>query len=247
MNITVTHLQKSFLSSQKEKEIFTDFSFSITFNHVLALLGQSGSGKTTLLRVLAGLEIPERGAVIINGEVLDFSASALHEYRKKIGVVFQQQNLFPHYTALENVMLPLTAVHHQTKAVAKKAAQEILEQLQLSAHQHKKPHQLSGGQGQRVAIARALVTRPEFLLFDEPTSSLDPEMKAEVLRLIEELKKFQIPIFLVTHEIAFARQCADQMMFLAEGKIVEQGTTENFFSYPKSERVKQFLNSNNGF
>ena len=241
MNITVAHLHKSFLVHQKQKELFADFSFSITFKHVLALLGPSGSGKTTLLRILAGLEIPERGSVMIDGEALAFDPQSLYRHRQKLGVVFQQQNLFPHLTALENVMLPLTVVHRQEHAVAKKKAEEILEQLKLSEHQHKKPGQLSGGQGQRVAIARALVTRPQFLLFDEPTSSLDPEMKSEVLELIVKLRVFQIPVLLVTHEIEFAKKCADQMMFLVAGKAIEQGEVGNIFSHPKEEELKRFL------
>lgn len=241
MNITVAHLHKSFLVHQQPKELFTDLSFSMTFNRVLALLGPSGSGKTTLLRILAGLEVPERGSVMIDGEALSFDPRSLHHYRQKLGVVFQQQNLFPHYTALENVMLPLTVVHRKKHAVAKKEAEEILEQLKLSEHQHKKPNQLSGGQGQRVAIARALVTRPQFLLFDEPTSSLDPEMKSDVFDLIAELNIFKTPLLLVTHEIDFAKKCADQIMFLAEGKIVEQAEKEIFFSHPKTEQAKRFL------
>ncbi|MFZ4116727.1 MAG: amino acid ABC transporter ATP-binding protein [Chthoniobacterales bacterium] len=241
MNITVAHLTKSFLVDDHSKELFPDLSFSITFKHVLALLGPSGSGKTTLLRILAGLEIPEGGSVVVNGETVVFDASSLHRYRKKLGVVFQQQNLFPHLTALENVMLPLTAVHREAPTVAKRKAEEMLSQLQLSEHQHKKPHQLSGGQGQRVAIARALVTHPQFLLFDEPTSSLDPEMKSEVLDLIAQLRFFQIPMLLVTHEIEFAKKCADQMIFLAEGKIIHQGETEHFFTHPKTEKIKRFL------
>ncbi len=241
MNITIAHLSKNFLVHQQPKALFSDLCFSITFQHVLALFGPSGSGKTTLLRILAGLEIPESGSVVVDGETVAFDTSSLHHYRKKLGVVFQQQNLFPHLTALENVMLPLTAVHAVAHAVAKKRAEEMLGQLQLLEHQHKKPHQLSGGQGQRVAIARALITHPQFLLFDEPTSSLDPEMKSEVLDLMAQLRVFQIPILLVTHEIEFAKKCADQMMFLADGKIVHQGATEHFFTHPKTKGLTRFL------
>ena len=229
MNITITHLQKSFLVKKQLKKLFTDLSFSITFEHVLALLGPSGSGKTTLLRILAGLEIPESGSLFVNQRHISFDPRSLHAYRQKLGVVFQQQNLFPHLTALENVMLPLRVVQGLKYPVAKKQAEEILEQLHLLAHQHQKPHQLSGGQAQRVAIARALATRPEFLLFDEPTSSLDPAMKAEVLELIATLRTSRIPMILITHEIDFAKKCADQVIFLADGKIINQGASEQFF------------------
>ena len=241
MNITVTHLHKGFLVHQKLKKLFTGLSFSTSFKHVLALLGPSGSGKTTLLRILAGLEIPESGSLMIDQENVAFDSRSLYHYRKKLGVVFQQHNLFPHLTALENVMLPLRVVQGLEEAVAKKQAEEMLEQLQLSAYQHQKPNQLSGGQGQRVAIARALVTRPQLLLFDEPTSSLDPKMKSEVWELIAQLRTSNIPMILVTHEIAFAKKCADQVLFLAEGKMIDQGPTEYFFSHPKTEELKKFL------
>ncbi len=247
MNITVTHLKKSFVIDKKIKILFSDLSFSVTFDHVLALLGPSGGGKTTLLRILAGLEIPKHGSVMVDGESISFDPQSLYYYRQKIGVVFQQQNLFPHLTALENIMLPMTVVQRMKHSIAKKKAEEMLEQLQLLAHQHQKPHQLSGGQGQRVAIARALITRPQFLLFDEPTSSLDPEMKSEVLELIAQLRTFRIPMVLVTHEIDFARKCADQVLFLAEGKIVDQGSTKHFFTQPKTEELKRFLESTRVF
>jgi polar amino acid transport system ATP-binding protein len=246
LNITIAHLHKSFLVHHRLKNLFDDLSFSITFQHVLALLGPSGGGKTTLLRILAGLEIPESGSLTVDGKNVRFDTKSLYHYRQKLGVVFQQQNLFPHLTALENVMLPLTVVQRLEHAVAKKKAEEILDQLQLSAHQHQKPHQLSGGQGQRVAIARALITRPQFLLFDEPTSSLDPEMKSEVLELIAQLRSFQIPLVLVTHEMEFAKKCADQVIYLANGKMIDQGATKHFFSHPKTEELKRFLELTRG-
>jgi len=229
VNITLAHLNKSFLVKKQTKKLFTDLSFSITFEHVLALLGPSGSGKTTLLRILAGLEVPESGSLCVNQREISFDPRSLHTYRQKLGIVFQQQNLFPHLTALENVMLPLRVVQGVKDPVAKKQAEEILEQLHLLAHQHQKPHQLSGGQAQRVAIARALATRPEFLLFDEPTSSLDPAMKSEVFELIATLRTSRIPMILITHELDFAKKCADQVIFLADGKIINQGASEQFF------------------
>ncbi len=240
MNITIEHLCKSFLLQHQHKKLFDDFSVSITFDHVLALLGPSGSGKTTLLRLLAGLEIPEQGSILINGEAIPSDEASLERYRRKLGVVFQQQSLFPHLSALENVILPLKLVHHVPSLLAKKRAQEILEQLHLKEHQYKKPHQLSGGQAQRVAIARALVTSPTWLLLDEPTSSLDPGMKSEVLELILELRSRSIPILLVTHEIEFAKKCADQMIFLVEGSITYQGAMENFFKSTTGEHEEHF-------
>ncbi len=241
MNITVSHLSKSFLVQGEKKSLFEELSFSIDLDHVLALLGPSGSGKTTLLRILAGLEAPEQGSISIDGAPVVFEEEALRRYRQTLGVVFQHQNLFPHYTALENIMLPLTLVQAMPLEVAKKQGLELMERLRISQHAPKKPHQLSGGECQRVAIARALVTRPKFLLFDEPTSSLDVEMKVEVLDLIAELREFKTPLFLVTHEIGFAKKCADQILFMADGKILEQSAASSFFLHPKTERAQRFL------
>lgn len=241
MNITVSELSKYFVVQGKRKALFENLSFSIDVDSVVALLGPSGSGKTTLLRIIAGLEIPEKGSIFIDDKKLVFEERFLENYRKNLGIVFQQQNLFPHYTVIENVMLPLRLVQGKTLEVSRKEAEEVMERLKLTQHYQKKPHQLSGGESQRVAIARSLVTRPQFLLFDEPTSSLDVEMKVEVLDLIAELKELQIPLLLITHEIGFAKKCADQILFMAQGKIIEQGGVESFFLHPKTEPVKQFL------
>ncbi len=244
MKISVSHLSKNFLSPLGRTELFKDLSFSIEFDHVLALIGPSGSGKTTLLRLLAGLEHPEHGEIFINEEMIQFHSSKwLQHYQQKLGFVFQQQNLFPHSTALENIMLPLTLVHGEELATAQKKALTMMDRLKILHHASKKPHQLSGGEAQRVAIARALVTEPRFLLLDEPTSSLDIEMKAEVLDLISVLKKMETPMILVTHEMNFARKCAEQILFLEQGNILEQRDATSFFEHPQHPRVKKFLSN----
>ncbi|MBX9577870.1 MAG: ATP-binding cassette domain-containing protein [Chthoniobacterales bacterium] len=244
MKISVSHLKKSFLADHRQTELFNDLSFSVEFAHVLALIGRSGSGKTTLLRLLAGLECPDEGEVIIDEEPLQFhSTKWLQHYQKKLGFVFQQQNLFPHYTALENVTLPLTLVHHEKLSTAQEKAAAMMERLKIFQHAVKKPHQLSGGEAQRVAIARALVTEPRFLLLDEPTASLDVEMKVEILDLIAELKMMETPILLVTHEMGFAKKAADQILFLEQGSILEQGEASSFFNDPQHPRVKKFLST----
>ena len=189
------------------------------FDHTIALVGPSGGGKSTLLRILAGLEIPETGTILLNGRRLLFEERWLRDHRRRVGVVFQAFNLFPHLTALDNILLPLEKVHHF--ANARERARRVLERMRLDTHADKKPSQLSGGQRQRVAIARALAIEPEFLLFDEPTSALDPEMTAEVLDVIADLRETGQPVILVTHEMGFARETADLVAFLADGAVQE--------------------------
>ena len=241
MKISVSHLKKSFILDHRRVELFKDLSFSVEFDHVLALIGCSGSGKTTLLRILAGLEEPDHGSIFIDQEPLQFNSKWLQQYRKKLGFVFQQQNLFSHYTALENIVMPLTLVHHEELSIAKEKAAAIMKRLRIFQHASKKPYQLSGGEAQRVAIARALITQPRFLFLDEPTSSLDVEMKVEILDCIAELKTMDTPILLVTHEIGFARQCAEQVLFMDQGSILEQGAASSFFEKPQHIRLKNFL------
>ncbi|MCE9543823.1 MAG: amino acid ABC transporter ATP-binding protein [Verrucomicrobia bacterium] len=221
-----------------------DLTLEVTFPHVLALLGPSGGGKSTLLRVIAGLERPEAGSVSIDGvpvPLAPMEEAVLRDYRRSLGVVFQAYNLFPHMTALQNVELPLTVVHRMEAPAAKERAREVMERLGLADHAGKLPAQLSGGQRQRVAIARALAAKPRFLLFDEPTSALDPEMTAEVLELIAELRDIGTPMLLVTHEMGFARKIADQVAFLAEGRVLEQGVAGEFFANPRTEHAQRFL------
>lgn len=207
----------------------------------LVLIGPSGGGKSTLLRLIAGLLKPDRGSIQLNGQSVPSEEEALRTYRTRLGVVFQTFNLFPHLTALENVLLPLTIVHGQSEAEAYSAAMSLLERLRLADHGGKRPYELSGGQRQRVAIARALAHRPQLLLFDEPTSALDPEMTGEVLDVIQELKEEEIDFILVTHEMGFARSVADEVWFLAERGLEETGTPEEVFGAPRSATTKSFL------
>lgn len=213
----------------------------LEFPHVLALLGPSGGGKSTLLRVIGGLESPEAGSLMIDGQRVPTTEKSLRTFRSNIGTVFQSWNLFPHLDALANIMLPLTAVHGLSPEAARNRSLELLERLHLTGHAHKRPAELSGGQRQRVAIARAVAIHPRLLLLDEPTSALDPEMTAEVLEVIADLKAEGRTFILVTHAMNFARTVADQVAFLAGGRIVEQGSAAAFFTAPESETARRFL------
>ena len=213
----------------------------LEFPHVLALLGPSGGGKSTLLRVIGGLESPETGSLTIDGQRVPTGERSLRTFRSNIGTVFQSWNLFPHLDALANIMLPLTAVHGLAPEAARDRCLELLERLHLTGHAHKRPAELSGGQRQRVAIARAVAIHPRLLLLDEPTSALDPEMTPEVLEVIADLKSEGRTFILVTHAMNFARTVADQVAFLADGRIVEQGSAQTFFSAPQSETARRFL------
>ncbi|NBZ96064.1 MAG: amino acid ABC transporter ATP-binding protein [Proteobacteria bacterium] len=241
MKLELRSVSKSFFSGGRPQKALMDVSFDTDFPHVLALIGPSGGGKSTLLRILAGLTSPDSGEVMIDGAFLPKAERELRAYRSRLGVVFQAYNLFPHMTALANVMLPLVQVHGIPEAEARGRALQIMERLGLADHADKHPLQLSGGQSQRVAIARALAPKPELLLFDEPTSALDPEMTAEVLKLIAELKESHTPMILVTHEIGFARKIADRIAFLAEGRVLEEGVAAEFFADPRSEEARRFL------
>jgi polar amino acid transport system ATP-binding protein len=241
MKLELRGVIKSFLSEGKPQRALDGVTFASEFPHVLALLGPSGGGKSTLLRILAGLAAPDSGEVRIDGALLPTSERELRAYRSGLGVVFQSFNLFPHMTALANVMLPLVQVHGMAETEAKERALHIMERLGLADHAGKHPLQLSGGQSQRVAIARALAPKPRLLLFDEPTSALDPEMTAEVLTLIAELRQSHTPMIMVTHEIGFARKIADRIAFLAEGRVLEEGLAGDFFASPRTEGAKRFL------
>ena len=209
--------------------------------HCLALIGPSGGGKSTLLRIVAGLEYPNGGSVALNGKPIEYHNEALLRHRRSIGTVFQAFNLFPHLTALQNITLPLEKVHGRSPEEARDLAEGTLRRFQLLDHAHKRPAELSGGQRQRVAIARAIAIKPQVVLLDEPTSALDPEMTAEVLELIEELKQEGRDLLLVTHEMGFARRLADRVALLSEGRIAELGPPEQIFGASQSEVTQSFL------
>ena len=237
MQLSFSHLSKSY----GRRPVLDDISIDLPDAKAIVVIGPSGGGKTTLLRTIAGLERPDSGQLHINGRPLDFDEASLLEHRRSIGTVFQAFNLFPHLTALENVILPLERAHGYGHFQAIEAAQTILKRFQLTVHSDKKPAQLSGGQQQRVAIARAIAIKPRFLLFDEPTSALDPEMTSEVLDIIGELRDEGRDLLLVTHHMGFARMVADHCLFVAEGRIVENGPVASLFSEPQSRDLQQFL------
>jgi polar amino acid transport system ATP-binding protein len=233
MNLVLADLTKSFGDHRVLDSITGDFGELRT----LAFIGPSGGGKSTLLRVIAGLEMADSGEVRLDGE----RVTGTREYRRQLGVVFQAFNLFPHLTALDNLLLPLVRVHGLAETDARTIALATLERFRLADHVHKRPAELSGGQKQRVAIARAIAIKPRLLLFDEPTSALDPEMTAEVLDVIEELKAEGRDFVLVTHEMGFARHVADRVAFLADGRIVEHAPAEQLFAEATSPQCRDFL------
>jgi polar amino acid transport system ATP-binding protein len=208
---------------------------------VVALLGPSGGGKSTLLRVLGGLLLPEAGEVLVDGSPLPHDPEAALVALRKNGFVFQGYNLFPHLSALQNIVLPLRAVHGWSSQEANARAVELLTRLGLAEHQHKRPAELSGGQQQRAAIARALAPKPGLLLLDEPTSALDPVMTGEELDVIRELAEGGQQIVLATHEISFAKKVADWVVFLAQGRVEESCTAEQFFEQPTSPLAREYL------
>lgn len=252
--LEVQHLYKNFGSTK----VLKDISFTLERGKALAIIGSSGSGKTTLLRCLNFLETPNEGKIIVNGETLidaaDHAAKSDAQIRKNrlhFGMVFQSFNLFPQYTALENVMLaPLLQAKERPDYKQKKReiheqiehrAIELLEMMSLEGRMSHYPHQLSGGQQQRVAIARALALKPDILCFDEPTSALDPELTGEVLKVIRSLSEQHMTMIIVTHEMAFARDVANRVIFMDGGVIVEQGPARDVIENPQTERTKQFL------
>jgi general L-amino acid transport system ATP-binding protein len=208
---------------------------------VVVVLGPSGSGKSTLIRCINRLEKHDRGRIVVDGIELGDDIRNIQEVRREIGMVFQQFNLFPHLTVLENVTLAPRHVRRAAKAEARARAMALLERVRIPEQANKYPGQLSGGQQQRAAIARALAMEPKIMLFDEPTSALDPEMIKEVLDTMEELAQSGMTMIVVSHEMGFARAVADRMVFMADGEIVEVGTPDHFFESPQEERTKQFL------
>ncbi len=232
---------KNVYKNYGQLEVLKDVSVTINNGEIIAIIGPSGSGKSTLLRCMNLLERPTKGSVLINGEEITSKETDIMAIRQKVGMVFQHFNLFPHMTVMGN----MTYAPIKTKKIDKKTIEEksleLLKKVGLEDKANVYPEKLSGGQKQRVAIARALAMEPEALLFDEPTSALDPEMVKEVLEVIKELAKTGITMALVTHEMAFAREVADRICFLEEGKLIEESTPEEFFANPKTERAKQFL------
>ena len=252
--LEVKNLKKSF----GELEVLKGIDFSLEKGDVMAVIGSSGNGKTTLLRCINFLETPNEGEIIVNGETL-FDASQKNstnesEIRKKrlhFGLVFQNFNLFPQYTVLGNVMLAKELLEKenpdykqnkkQIKAEIEAEARKLLAEVGLSDKLDFYPHQLSGGQQQRVAIARALALKPDILCFDEPTSALDPELTGEVLKVIKSLADSNMTMIVVTHEMSFAKDVANKIIFMDEGKILEEGSPEDIFENPKHERVREFI------
>ncbi|NCP39842.1 MAG: amino acid ABC transporter ATP-binding protein [Rhodoferax sp.] len=223
------------------RPVLRDISLKVPEFQSLAIVGPSGGGKTTLLRTIAGLEKPDSGRLRIGQDWLAFTEQALLAHRRSIGTVFQGYNLFPHLTALENVMLPLVKVHGVARGQARDTADALFKRFQLLAHAHQRPAELSGGQQQRVAIVRAIAIEPRFLIFDEPTSALDPEMTAEVLDCIAELRAEGRPLIIVTHNMGFAREVSDRCLFIAEGQILEEGRSAELFSAPQHPLMVNFL------
>ncbi len=221
--------------------VLRDINLNVRSGEKIVICGPSGSGKSTLIRCINRLEVHQEGEVIVNGLRLDGSLKNLEEVRSEVGMLFQQFNLFPHMTVLENCTLAPMWVRHMPREEAEALAHKFLARTRIPHQAAKYPGQLSGGQQQRVAIARALCMNPRVMLFDEPTSALDPEMIKEVLDVMVELANDGMTMICVTHEMGFARQVADRVIFMDEGEIVEENAPEAFFSNPRSERTKLFL------
>ena len=235
--IKVTQLNKSF----GDLHVLKNIDMTVYESDVVCLIGSSGSGKSTLLRCLNFLERKDSGGIIIEGKEVDPSNDDLNKIREKVGMVFQHFNLFPHKTVLENIIEAPVMVKGVDKKVATAKAKELLEKVGLEDKADVFPNKLSGGQKQRVAIARALAMEPDIMLFDEPTSALDPELVGEVLTTMKELANEGMTMVVVTHEMGFAREVADWIVYMNDGEIIERGAPEQFFEHPKEERTKEFL------
>jgi general L-amino acid transport system ATP-binding protein len=216
-------------------------SLTVNRGEVVVLMGPSGSGKSTFIRTFNGLEPYQKGSIEIDGMNIDRNLKNIEAVRKEVGMVFQQFNLFPHLTVLKNVTLAPIHLRGMTKVKAEEAAMQLLERVGIDHQANKYPGQLSGGQQQRVAIARALAMQPKVMLFDEPTSALDPEMVQEVLQVMRSLANSGMTMVCVTHEVGFAREVADRVIFLADGYLIEDTTPSEFFNNPKEERTRKFL------
>jgi len=236
--IVVEHINKTFANGV---QAVVDFTAKIQRGEVVVVIGPSGSGKSTFLRCLNGLEEIDSGSIVIDGISLDDSKKNRLEIRKEVGMVFQQFNLFPHMTVLDNVNLAQRRVRKKSMEEAKAMSMDLLKKVGIAEKVDNYPSHLSGGQQQRVAIARALAMMPKVMLFDEATSALDPEMIGEVLDVMKDLAREGMTMICVTHEMGFAREVSDRVIFMEDGKIVEVGTAEHFFTAPAEERTRLFL------
>ncbi len=235
--ISVRHLHKSFGTHR----VLTDINVDIHSREVVVVIGPSGSGKSTFLRCLNLLEQPQDGDIIIEGTSLMAKSTRINDIRTEVGMVFQQFNLFPHKKVIENIMLAPMQVRKWPEDKARQKALELLQKVGLSEKAEMYPASLSGGQSQRVAIARALAMEPKIMLFDEPTSALDPEMVGEVLAVMKDLAREGMTMVVVTHEMGFAREVGDRVLFMEQGVVVEEGAPEQLFGNPSHERTREFL------
>ncbi len=235
--IEIRHLSKWF----GQNEILSDINFTVNKGEVVCIIGASGSGKSTLLRCINLLEKPSGGEIIYHGENILSNKHDVYGYRTKLGMVFQQFNLFNNHNVLSNCTIGQMKVLHRNKEEAEEVAMRFLKVVGMEQYINAKPRQLSGGQKQRVAIARALSMEPDVLLFDEPTSALDPEMVGEVLTVMKDLAESGLTMLVVTHEMGFASEVADRVVFMDKGVIAEEGTPEEIFNNPKQERTREFL------
>lgn len=234
--ISIKNLHKSYGGP----DILDDIQLNIKEKEVVVIIGPSGSGKSTLLRCMNYLEQPDSGRICFYGKELH-EGSGLNRVRQEVGMVFQRFNLFPHMTVLDNIMLAPMKVHHLARSEAETSARKLLQRVGLADKADSYPPQLSGGQQQRVAIARALAMKPKVMLFDEPTSALDPEMVGEVLDVMRSLAEEGMTMVIVTHEMGFAREVGDRILFLDSGHILEEGAPQMFFTHPQQERTRLFL------
>lgn len=235
--IRITQLNKSF----GDLHVLKNIDMTVLESDVVCLIGSSGSGKSTLLRCLNFLEKKDNGSIIIEGKEVNPNTDNLNKIREKVGMVFQNFNLFPHKTVLENIIEAPVMVKGVDKKKAIVKAKQLLNKVDLEDKADVYPSKLSGGQKQRVAIARALAMEPDIMLFDEPTSALDPELVGEVLTTMKDLAEEGMTMVVVTHEMGFAKEVADKIVYMHDGKIVEHGTSEEFFNHPKEERTREFL------
>ena len=242
--IKVDNISKTFVSRRKAGTLTTaveNVSLEVKKGEIVCLIGPSGSGKSTILRCIEGLEIPEKGDIYIEGEKLDVNDPSFKKIRSHMGFVFQHFNLFPNMTVIDNLTLALINALKMDKNKAEERAMSLLDRVGLADKRNEYPNNLSGGQKQRVAIARALCLNPDIMLFDEPTSALDPEMVIEVLEVMKELAKEGMTMVIVTHEMGFCKTVANRIIFLEDGKIVEENNAKDFFNSPKTQRAKIFL------